>query len=137
MGGSTTTKDAACKPMTMTDPCFEKCHENCTVDDCTKMGNIGCSGRPCSLMEMKNMSHCMTNTSVPLKCSKCDHVYDPKQDCGGKANPKKDCGQGVDFEALPADWKCPVCGADKTHFQPQTMQDGTVKWIENSYDDSA
>jgi rubredoxin len=51
-----------------------------------------------------------------LDCTVCGHAYDPRRDCGGKADPTKDCGKGVPFEELPADWRCPLCGAGKGHY---------------------
>ena len=39
-------------------------------------------------------------------CSICGYVYDEAE-------------QGVPFEQLPADWKCPWCGAAKSDFVPQ------------------
>lgn len=42
------------------------------------------------------------------KCDICLHIYDPVQD-----------GNGIAFEDLPDDWKCPVCGATKSHYVQQ------------------
>jgi len=39
-------------------------------------------------------------------CNVCGYEYDP-------ANEKN-----VAFDALPADWTCPVCGAGKDEFEP-------------------
>ena len=50
-----------------------------------------------------------------FKCTVCDHVYDADAD-----------GNGVAFEDLPDDWKCPVCGNPKSAYKKQT--DGS--WIE-------
>jgi flavin reductase (DIM6/NTAB) family NADH-FMN oxidoreductase RutF/rubredoxin len=45
-------------------------------------------------------------------CTICGYVYDPeKGDPEGKINP------GTRFEDLPADWVCPVCGAEKDKFE--------------------
>lgn len=45
------------------------------------------------------------------ECRACGYDYDPaKGDDRGKV------AAGVPFEALPARWKCPVCGAPKTQF---------------------
>lgn len=43
-------------------------------------------------------------TSGKYICSVCGYVYDPKEH------------DGVAFEALPDDWKCPVCGQPKDKF---------------------
>ena len=40
-------------------------------------------------------------------CQICGYIYD-------------DTKEKVPFEQLPADWKCPLCGAAKTDFQPET-----------------
>ncbi|WP_303236048.1 rubredoxin [Methanosphaera cuniculi] len=40
------------------------------------------------------------------KCTLCGWIYDPERE------------NGVDFEDLPADWKCPLCGAGKEVFEP-------------------
>jgi len=47
-------------------------------------------------------------------CTVCGYLYDPAQgdQDGGIA-------AGTPFEALPADWVCPVCGAGKEDFTPQ------------------
>ena len=41
-------------------------------------------------------------------CSICGYIYD--EAAGGK------------WEDLPADWKCPLCGADKSQFRENTQQ---------------
>ncbi|MDO9585277.1 MAG: rubredoxin [Syntrophales bacterium] len=46
-------------------------------------------------------------------CSVCGYVYDPQ-----KGDPDGGIKEGTKFEDLPADWVCPVCGADKTNFSP-------------------
>jgi rubredoxin len=46
-------------------------------------------------------------------CEECGYIYDPAQgdsDGGVKA--------GTPFDKLPADWVCPMCGMDKSHFKP-------------------
>ncbi len=43
----------------------------------------------------------------------CGYIYDPAEgdpDAGVKA--------GTAFDALPADWVCPMCGAGKDDFSP-------------------
>jgi len=46
------------------------------------------------------------------KCSICGWVYDPE--IGDK---ESGIAAGTPFEALPDDWKCPVCGAPKSDFE--------------------
>jgi superoxide reductase len=41
-----------------------------------------------------------------FKCKVCGYVYDPA------------ANNSVPFENLPEDWKCPICGAAKSEFEP-------------------
>jgi len=45
------------------------------------------------------------------KCTICGHVYDPE-----KGEPLQNIPPGTDFSALPADWRCPGCRAEKPLF---------------------
>ena len=45
------------------------------------------------------------------RCSICGYIYDP-----AKGDPDAGIDPGTAFESLPADWVCPVCGADKDAF---------------------
>ncbi|MCG6536848.1 MAG: rubredoxin [Syntrophales bacterium LBB04] len=47
-------------------------------------------------------------------CSICGYVYDPQ-----KGDPGSGIKPGTNFEDLPEDWACPVCGADKSNFSPE------------------
>ena len=63
----------------------------------------------------------------------CGHIYDPAKGEDrkysylltgvgeGAEQPKTTTGSyikpGIEFSALPEDWKCPVCGAKKAYFQ--------------------
>jgi rubredoxin len=47
------------------------------------------------------------------RCVICDYIYDPA--AGDSAN---GIAPGTPFEDLPADWVCPLCGADKSNFEP-------------------
>ena len=38
------------------------------------------------------------------KCSACDYEYDPDEN------------DGVEFDTLPKEWECTVCGAEKSQF---------------------
>ncbi|MDR1740602.1 MAG: rubredoxin [Synergistaceae bacterium] len=40
-------------------------------------------------------------------CDVCGYVYDPASE------------GGVDFDSLPNDWVCPVCGVGKDQFAPE------------------
>ncbi len=46
-------------------------------------------------------------------CTVCGYVYDP-----AAGDPDSGIKPGTSFEKLPADWVCPVCGADKSLFEP-------------------
>lgn len=47
------------------------------------------------------------------RCTICGYVYDPAVgDIGNGVSP------GTPFEALPEGWGCPVCGVDKSFFEP-------------------
>jgi rubredoxin len=46
------------------------------------------------------------------ECSACGYTYDPV-----KGDNKAGIEPGVDFEALPLTWRCPVCGVQKRRFQ--------------------
>ncbi|MFP3984147.1 MAG: rubredoxin [Desulfurivibrionaceae bacterium] len=47
------------------------------------------------------------------ECIICGYVYDPEQ-----GDPESGIEPGTSFDALPDDWVCPVCGADKDSFEP-------------------
>ena len=46
-------------------------------------------------------------------CSICGYVHDEAE-------------KGIPFEELPADWKCPWCGASKSDFTPQEEKDASA-----------
>ncbi|MBU1243391.1 rubredoxin [Myxococcota bacterium] len=45
-------------------------------------------------------------------CTVCGYVYDP-----ANGDSENDIPAGTAFEDLPADWRCPVCGVSKDHFE--------------------
>lgn len=49
------------------------------------------------------------------KCRVCGYVYDP-----GKGDPEGKVAPGTDFEDIPDDWVCPICGASKDQFEKLT-----------------
>jgi len=55
-----------------------------------------------------------TKTMKNYVCNVCGYVYEP-----AKGDPDNAVAPGTAFEALPADWVCPVCGAGKEDFSPQ------------------
>lgn len=44
-------------------------------------------------------------------CDVCGYIYDPAE-----GDPDAKIPAGTSFEALPADWVCPMCGAGKDSF---------------------
>ncbi|NTW16247.1 MAG: rubredoxin [Syntrophaceae bacterium] len=48
------------------------------------------------------------------RCSVCGYTYDPE-----KGDPESGIKGGTKFEDLPADWTCPVCGAEKSKFEKE------------------
>jgi rubredoxin len=48
---------------------------------------------------------------VSYKCSVCGYVYNPAE-----GDPSAGIEPGVDFNDLPADFVCPLCGAGKDEF---------------------
>ena len=49
---------------------------------------------------------------LKYRCMVCGYIYDP-----AIGDPDNDIGPGTAFEALPEDWICPECGADKSQFE--------------------
>lgn len=48
-------------------------------------------------------------------CVPCGYVYDPAE-----GDPNNGIDPGTAFEDLPEDWVCPVCGVDKSLFEPES-----------------
>jgi len=48
-------------------------------------------------------------------CDVCGYVYDPEE-----GDPDNGVEPGTTFEDLPDDWVCPVCGAGKDQFSPES-----------------
>ncbi len=47
------------------------------------------------------------------QCAVCGYIYDPVA-----GDPDSGIPAGTAFEDLPDTWRCPVCGVDKSNFQP-------------------
>ncbi len=45
-------------------------------------------------------------------CVICGYIYDPEH-----GDPDNGIQPGTEFEALPEDWVCPMCGAGKEDFE--------------------
>ncbi|NBG87423.1 rubredoxin [Isachenkonia alkalipeptolytica] len=48
------------------------------------------------------------------QCMACSYVYDP-----AVGDPDSGIDPGTSFADLPEDWVCPVCGVDKSMFEPE------------------
>jgi rubredoxin len=46
------------------------------------------------------------------QCTICGYIYDPQI-----GDPDNGIKPGTDFEDLPDNWVCPVCGASKDEFE--------------------
>ena len=46
-------------------------------------------------------------------CLVCGYIYDPEQ-----GDPDGNIAPATSFSDIPDNWVCPVCGADKSQFEP-------------------
>ena len=46
-------------------------------------------------------------------CALCGYEYDPQN-----GEPENGIAEGTEFEDLPEDYVCPLCGASKEDFEP-------------------
>ncbi len=46
------------------------------------------------------------------QCTTCGYVYDPEE-----GDPDSGIAPGTEFEDVPDDWYCPVCGVTKRDFE--------------------
>jgi rubredoxin len=46
-------------------------------------------------------------------CDVCGYIYDPAE-----GDPDNGVSAGTEFQDLPEDWVCPLCGAEKSDFSP-------------------
>ena len=60
------------------------------------------------------MSHRKGETMMKYVCDTCGYVYDP-----ATGDPDNGVAPGTQWEAVPEDWLCPLCGVDKTMFSPE------------------
>ncbi len=51
-------------------------------------------------------------------CELCGYVYDPSE-----GDPENEIPENTDFEDLPDDWLCPLCGAAKEDFTEEFVED--------------
>lgn len=52
------------------------------------------------------------SSGAKYQCLVCDHIYDPAE-----GDPDSGIAPGTQFEDIPDDWVCPVCGAEKSEFE--------------------
>jgi rubredoxin len=50
---------------------------------------------------------------MKYECDACGYIYDP-----AIGDPDNGVVAGTEWDALPEDWTCPLCGVDKTMFSP-------------------
>jgi flavin reductase (DIM6/NTAB) family NADH-FMN oxidoreductase RutF/rubredoxin len=60
---------------------------------------------------MDNAKKVTATGYAQYECSVCGHIYDEEY-----GDPDSGIAPGTKFEDLPADWTCPVCGAEKVDF---------------------
>ncbi len=58
-------------------------------------------------------------------CSVCGYIYDE-----AKGIPEAGIAPGTTWEELPADWKCPLCGASKSEFHEMGAAKAALKKVE-------
>ena len=50
-------------------------------------------------------------------CTVCGYIYDP-----AVGDPANDVLPGIQFEELPEEWVCPVCGASQSEFKQLPLE---------------
>ena len=48
-------------------------------------------------------------------CTACNYIYEPEA-----GDPDSGIEPGTAFADIPEDWMCPVCGATKDQFEPES-----------------
>ena len=59
-----------------------------------------------------SVSSAIVNEMQRYVCNVCGYIYDPEE-----GDPDNNIEPGTAFEALPEDWVCPMCGAEKDEFE--------------------
>lgn len=66
------------------------------------------------------MKHTILYNKMPLtdnmsrwQCTICGYIYDENE-----GDPESGIEPGTEFNDLPEDWECPICGAAKEDFEP-------------------
>lgn len=61
-------------------------------------------------------------------CSICSYTYDEV-----KGIPEAGIAPGTKWDSLPEDWKCPLCGADKSQFREKRNQARSAAALEKPH----
>ena len=69
-----------------------------------------------ALWKIKNFGE--GGVKMKYGCVFCGYVYRPS-----KGDPENGIEAGTDFEDLPEEWLCPLCGATKEEFEPMPEED--------------
>lgn len=64
-------------------------------------------------------------------CELCGYEYNPKI-----GDPENGIDAGTDFEDIPSDWTCPLCGASKEDFETIPDENGDEDIEETEHDAS-
>lgn len=88
----------------------------CVVGDViiSRLSASICRHASCPIKETRQ--HLNLNGDTCMKkwvCIPCGYVYDPEV-----GDPDGGIEPGTPFEEIPENWICPVCGVDKTSFEP-------------------
>ena len=73
-----------------------------------------------------NNTHFLHTNHITMKkyiCDVCGYIYDPE-----KGDPDSGIAPGTPFEALPTNWKCPLCGIRKDRFSATNSVDGNYDY---------
>ena len=57
---------------------------------------------------MMGNTYCM----IIYQCRICGYIYDERE-----GDPDGDIPPNTKWEELPDDWRCPICGAEKSEFE--------------------
>jgi rubredoxin len=64
------------------------------------------------LMPLRSEQKKRSTLMDKYQCTICGYIYDPQ-----KGDPYGSIPPETPFEKLPNNWKCPVCGTDKSKFK--------------------
>lgn len=66
----------------------------------------------------EQLLHMILEEPMKYVCELCGYVYDAVL-----GDPENGVDAGTDFEDIPEDWSCPLCGAGKDDFEAQNDSD--------------